>query len=281
MTNMEYVEMTHVGEATTEWLWSHTVGICNGATICEGVDPSSGLRARELGSPGTGVAGGWGRHTFILTARHVLEDASPQHLSFFARPIGTIIRSSHATMDESVTSMPLECDGVRIYRCDSEDLAVVTLQPGALGAYLEFADIHGFWSDPSEGDPVFGLGYPVSSAPILQRQVGQSLEKAVLLTPTPFFGHVISSSQGTSFSQYDPDRHYLMPYNLASEGKHPRGISGAAVWMCSPLEQVIWSTRLRFAGICTSCYRNGSIEQVVKASFVRQFLWDIFGDPEE
>ena len=33
-----------------------------------------------------------------------------------------------------------------------------------------------------------------------------------------------------------------------------------------------------FAGICTSCYRDGTIEQIVKASVVRQFLTDVFGE---
>ena len=43
----------------------------------------------------------------------------------------------------------------------------------------------------------------------------------------------------------------------------------------------LWAVRVRFSGICTCCYRDGSIEQIVKASVVRRFLEEVFGFAEK
>lgn len=102
-----------------------------------------------------------------------------------------------------------------------------------------------------------------------------------MLCPTGFGGAVLPNKTGSNFTDFDPKRHYLIPYELASQGKHPRGISGGAVWMQSTKKQIVWTAKFDFAGICTSCYRDGSIEQVVKASVVRQFLTEVFGTPEQ
>ena len=74
------------------------------------------------------------------------------------------------------------------------------------------------------------------------------------------------------------DSHYLISYNGASVSKHPRGVSGAAVWWESDKMELIWRTNFRFAGTVTHCYKKGAILRVVKASVVRRFLVEIFGE---
>ena len=49
--------------------------------------------------------------------------------------------------------------------------------------YLEFVDIESLWIDPSEGETVIGLGFPVSSGFIFGRQLGAHLQKHVVLAP--------------------------------------------------------------------------------------------------
>lgn len=124
-----------------------------------------------------------------------------------------------------------------------------------------------------------GVGYPVSSGVIFRRQVGPCLQQAVLLRPVGFSGAVLPSTTGKNFGAFDPDRHYLISYELAKQGKHPKGISGAAVWRESAEKRIVWAPRFEFAGICTSCYREGTVEQIVKASVVREFLLEVFGTP--
>ncbi len=281
MTNTEYARETHAKNASVERLFSHTVGIANRALACRGKDPSSGLPAFEHEAPGTGVAVRWGDHRFILTAKHVLDNAEPKDLSFFARPSGALIHASQVDMRDALNAVPLKDNGAAIHRCPWEDIAIMTMTTDALGTYAEFADVANSWVDPDEGEIVVGVGFPVSNATVFGRRVGQQLEKSLLLSPIVFSGEVLPTAGGETFKDYQPDRHYLFPYESGAEGKHPRGISGAALWVPSPGNQLVWVARFQFAGICTSCYRNGTIEQVVKASVVRGFLREVFGDPDQ
>ena len=154
---------------------------------------------------------------------------------------------------------------------------MLTIRQDSLGRDVDFVDIGRSCVDPAVGELVVGLGYPVSSALVTGKQVGTELRKAVLLPPLPFCGPVLSPTEGDAFRDFDPTKHYLIPYALAKQGKHPRGISGAAVWTEVNQEQKIWVPKFEFAGICTSCYKNGTIGQIVKASVVRRFLVEVFG----
>ena len=277
MSPEDYARDQHARNAAMERLWSHTVGIANRALVTHGNDPHSGLPGREEESPGTGVAGAWGNHYFILTAKHMLEGAQVNDINLFGRPTASLRHASRVTIQDALVAVPLSDPGATVHRCDWEDLAVLMVNPGCLGPYLEFVDIASSWSDPSEGEYVIGLGYPVSSGIIFSRQVGELLQKAVLLNPVGFDGDVLPSSTGRYFSDFNPDHHYLFPYELATQGKHPRGISGAAMWLQSIQNHLVWAPRFKFAGICTSSYKDGTIEQVVKASVVCQFLTEVFG----
>ncbi|HWY20017.1 MAG TPA: hypothetical protein VNX26_02290 [Candidatus Acidoferrum sp.] len=173
-----------------------------------------------------------------------------------------------------------------IHRCGWEDLAVVTLQPNALGPMLEFFDIAASWVDPPLDELVCGVGYPVSYGVRMEEgRVGPITHKAILLSPTPFNGNVLPPPVGDElkfkFGGFNPDRHYLIPFEHAKEGKRPEGISGAAVWCQSAENHIVWTPRFKFAGVCTSCYKDGTVEQIVRASTVQQFLLEVFGAPEK
>jgi hypothetical protein len=276
-----------VGIAARERLWSHTVGIANSALATHGRDPLTGLPATEEGAPGTGFAGVWGRHHFILTAKHVLEEAQPKDLRFFVRQTGQLRgqQVSEVTMQDAVVAVPLTDPDAAIHRCEGEDIALLTMKPNGLGPNLEFFDVASSWADPSEGEAVFGVGYPVSNSVMFNRQVGTVLQHAVVLTVTPISGVVLpcptADERRFAITAFDPDRHFLIPYEPATRGKSPQGISGAAVFVGSREERVVWAPRFEFAGICTSCYKHGTVEQIVKASVARQFLREVFGVAEK
>jgi hypothetical protein len=121
----------------------------------------------------------------------------------------------------------------------------------------------------------------MSSSLIFQKQrTADPIERAIVLSPTPFSGVVLPSSRGRFFKNFDSDRHFLMEYDPAKEGHHPSGISGAAVWTMHEQWKEVWSVTFKFAGVCTSCYSDGKIEQVVKAFAVRQFLAETFGESD-
>jgi hypothetical protein len=64
-------------------------------------------------------------------------------------------------------------------------------------------------------------------------------------------------------------------------GSGAEGISGAAAWVQSNERQALWTASFKFAGTCTSCHQNGTIEQIVKASVAREFLLEVFGLPRK
>ncbi len=179
-----------------ERLWSQTVGIANRALVAHGPDPHSGLPAREEESPGTGIARAWGNHYFILTAKHVLEGAHLNDINLFGRPTATLRHASEVTIQDALVAVPLNDPEATIHRCEREDLALITVKPDCLGPYLEFAHIASAWVDPSEGEYIIGLGYPVSSGTIFSRQAGELLQRAVLLNPIGFDGDVLPSRTG-------------------------------------------------------------------------------------
>jgi hypothetical protein len=283
---MDIVIESNAYDAARERLWSHTVGIANRALVRHGTDPATGLRAIEQEAPGTGFAGVWGRHHFILTANHVLDEAQLNDLSFFVRQTGHLVsrRASEVKMEDGVVAVPLNDPDAAIHRCEWEDLAILTIEPDALGPKLEFFDVGSSWVDPPKGEMVVGVGYPVAGGVRFEKRVGSVLEKAVLLNPTMFGGAVLPcpDEEALRFIKgFDPNRHYRIPYEHAKAGKGPEGISGAAAWVKASEEHMIWAPRFKFAGICTSCYKDGTVEQIVKASVVRQFLLEVFGGAEK
>jgi hypothetical protein len=276
----------HAEHAAIERLWSHTVGIANRALAEVGKDPDTGLQATEIEKPGTGVAGLWGTHYFIETAKHVLDAAKPSDLRFFVRQTGElkIKRASEVTVEDGNAAAPLNDQDAVIHRCEWEDIAIVAIRPDALGNDLEFFDIANSWTDPTEGAIVSGVGYPLSHGVRFGRRIGSHLHQSVLLSPTAFNGAVLPSPSSDDikfkFVEFDSGRHYLIPYEHSKDGKRPEGISGAAVWMESDEKHPVWTPRFKFAGTCTCCYKKGTIEQVVKASAVCQFLTEVYGHPE-
>lgn len=268
------------GKAIGERLWSHAVGVTNRASVTTGTDSVTGLPACEKEMPGTGVAGRWNGHHFILTAEHILASATPSDLSFFVRERGDLkVRpASQITERDAFAPIPLNDPTAFIHRSPAEDLAVIAISPTAVGPLLEFFDFRGGeWADPTEEEIVAGVGYPVALGVRFHHHVGQNIEGNIILCPIPFTGKVLPDSTGRFFNAFDHARHYLTTYQPTEEGTHPGGISGAAVWLESKESQAMWTVRLKFAGICTSCYRDGSVEQIVRASVVRQFLAAVFG----
>lgn len=272
-------EFRFVAKAVVERMWSYTVAITNCALVTHGRDPATGLPATEEEAPGTGFAGVWGKHHFILTAKHVVDRAVPNDLTFFVRQTGELgsQHASEVTMQDAFRPVPLTDKRAVIHRCKWDDLALLRIKSDALGPNLEFFAIPSSCVDPLEGESVFGLAYPVASSVIFKKQVGTVLQNAVLLSPTPMSGVVMPSTSGKSLKGFAPARHYLISYEPAKRGKHPKGISGAAVWIVSTEESVLWAARLKFAGTCTSCYKDGTVEQIVKASRVVRFLTQVFG----
>lgn len=262
-------------------LWKHTVGIVNGIRTV-GDDPLTGKRG-DTEQPGSGSVGQWGNHHFILTAGHVVEGAKPSDIRVFASSASAIEYRSPTDLrrQDIVAAAPLTNQSATIHRCGWEDLAAITIDPELLPTAV-FFDALNNWIDPPEGQWVHSLGFPFDNGVLTeQKMVRGNEERTIVLQGTFISANVLplpsENDLKYKITAFDSDRHYLIPYAEAANGKHPRGFSGAGAWWEDEQKEVIWTPAFKFAGTITVCYKNGSVLQVIKASVVRRFLGEIFG----
>jgi len=189
------------------------------------------------------------------------------------------------TQRDLAEALPLPANSV-IHRCGWEDLAVVTVDPERFPS-VDFTEPDKDWIDPAVGENVNCCGFPSDHSVVVNRRtVSMDRDEADrAVWPTAFGGPVLPfpSADDVKFHYdgLDPNSHYLIPYDGADVSEHPGGISGAAVWWESDEKQLIWRPNFRFAGTCTHCHKKGTRVRVVKASVVRRFLTELFGEPPD
>jgi len=259
----------------------HTVAVVNGVRTV-GQNPLTGGRG-DSEEPGTGCTGRWRSHAFILTAKHVLENATPGDIRVFSFPNEDLPRRAphEIRSQDIVDALPVDPQRVAIHRCDWEDLALLSGPPESFPV-REFFDAKTEWIDPGAGEVLHCIGFPTDSGFVCEKQkFGQRDEWIVAVYPTLFSASVLSPPTENDLkykiTAFDHDRHFLVPFDDAAKGKRPHGISGAAVWWESGQKRAIWRPDFKFAGVCVCCYKHGAVLQIVKASVVRRFLQEVFG----
>ncbi len=254
-----------------------TVGVINEVRVV-GTNPDGRRADSEV--PGTGCPIFWNENHLILSAKHVIDTATVNDIRIAAFPptAVTFKGPEHLTLDDMEAGEPLPANG-RIVFCEWEDLAAIVI-PSTTLPKCDFVDIQHAWIDPAEGELVHCCGFPSDHHVSADRKIIAGKEEiGIGIYPTVFNGKVLPqpSEDDLKFriTDFDADRHYLIPYEC-SGSKHPRGISGAAVWWETDQEMLIWRPEFKFAGTCICTYKNGTVVQVIKASVVRKFLEEIF-----
>ena len=169
-----------------------------------------------------------------------------------------------------------------IHRCKWEDLAVVTID-AAQFPDVDFTEPEKDWIDPPVGENVHCCGFPTDHSIRMNHRVVSPTrdEVDVAVWPTTFSGQVLPFPSVDEvkfhYDGLDSNRHYLMRYDGAGVSEQPHGVSGAAVWWESDKKEIIWRPSW-FAGTATHCHKKGAVVRVVKASVVRRFLAELFGD---
>ncbi len=273
----------YASQASVDRLLRLTAGIVNEIRVF-GTDPVTGKRADEE-QPGTGCFVRWGGHDLILTAGHVVAGAHPKDLRVFSypadgfkvQPIGDIRNS------DIVDAVHLSDKNAHVHICTWEDLAVITAGQGDF-ASADFVDLAKDWIDPPEGELVSCCGFPSDYHVTTGKTVTRDRELVDIgLLPLVFSGKVLpvpnEDELQFKITAYDPSRHYLVPYPISVTSKHPRGISGAAMWWESDEKMAIWRPNFKFAGICVCSYKDGTVVQAVRASVVVRFLEETLGSP--
>jgi hypothetical protein len=275
----------HGSDACVRYLLRRSASFVNKIRYT-GTDPQTGQKA-DSEEVGSGCPMKWGDRYFVLSAGHVFEGARLKDLRLL---IFTSLPSEYKarealTMHDIVDALPLPDTSV-IHRCQWEDLALVTVDSKQFPD-VEFTDPGAVWTDPAQGENVNCCGFPADhSVRINQRRVSADrAEVDLAVWPTAFGGQVLAFPTAEQikfyYSDLNSDRHYLVAYDGAGVSKHPRGVSGAAVWWEPENVELVWRPNFRFAGTVTHSHRSGSVIRVVKASVVRRFLAEVFGNIEQ
>ncbi len=264
-------------DASLTHVLRRTLGVINEVREV-GTNPD-GRRADSEVS-GTGCPILWDGNHLILTAKHVIETAKTKdiRIASFSQTAIVFKEPEKLTRDDMEAGEPLPGNS-QIVCCEWEDLAAIVIPSNVLPK-CEFVDIQREWHDPAKGEVVHCCGFPTDHNVTVERRIIAGKEEiGIGIYPTVFSGKVMPepSNHDLKFyiTDFDKSRHYLLPY-ACSGSKHPRGVSGAAIWWETDKEMLVWRPKFKFAGTCVCTYRNGSIIQVIKASVVRRFLKEIF-----
>jgi len=227
-----------------------------------------------------------GSHHFILSAGHVFAEAKPDNLrvaTYWSLP-AEYLAPEAVTARDLTAGLPLD-ENSCIHLCTWEDLAIVTVNPSNYSG-LDFTDLNASWSDPSPGEDVASCGFPSDhQIPVKTPAVPGGRETIELAIYPTFFGGAVSpfpSAEEVKFyyaGDLDPQRHYLVPYELPGVSDDPHGVSGSAVWRWNNEKQIVWSPCFKFAGTITHYHRKKRRLRVVMASVVRRFVAEVFGEP--
>jgi hypothetical protein len=261
-----------------------TVGVINQVRI-------AGTHA-VTGQPGDSEVSGkgclvrWRGKFLVLTAKHVLDTTTGPNdiriVSFGASPIA-FKSAARITLADADAGVVLNSES-KIFLCEWEDLAAVTLPDDSFG---EYADVRDEWEDPSAGAMVGSIGFPFdNNVTVERRMIGNKEEVGIGIMPVLLDTDVLAppSDDDLKFNTpaHDETRHYMVSYTSALS-QQPHGMSGAAMWV-PDMRGMIWSPKFLFAGTCISVYmkgyscHRGPVLQVVRASVVRKFLEETFGD---
>ena len=255
--------------AFAEKVACHAVGIVNGVRRQTKLPTGKTYSFEDMG---TGSACSFNRKRFILTAKHVLEDAELADLRFFLRlnrPIDWGTRPSVPAFGGS-TRLRIE----KIVRCRWEDLACTVLDENNPFATFHFCDLPSNFAEvPKEGG-VLVTGYPSDqSTPVMStRGADGSVQTAFAAKPMGSWVTIATDAPPGLSSAYDPEKHFLISFDPVEEGAMPFGYSGTGVWYQKAQTKSIWSADPVLAGVQISWYEKSKLMVAVRSDHIREFL---------
>jgi hypothetical protein len=217
-------------------------------------------------SVGTGFLLGIGSRTFIVTARHVLEEIKApgrKILSFSCGRNGNI--PQELTEHQLGLAHTVEQDDVGIFELTPQQ--VEYLKQSKDFNPLSLKEIIPFFN-PKPNDPVVVTGFPIELSET--NNVYEAVNDAMI-----FFG-LLTPKTPTGFNNYQKDKHILLDYDrnysvgfsgLQGEPPDPFGMSGGVIWTvrANKPSSKIWLPvdDVKIVGLCTRWYDK---EQIICGS---------------
>lgn len=265
-------ELHHAFAERVAW---HTAVVVNGS-----LTESRLASGRVFASEGLGIGSAccWNGRKLIITAKHVVEGATPSDIRFFLRqdrPIDWNTRPSRQSADPA-TVLPVE----EIVRCPWEDLACIVLAPNDPDRRLEFVDLPNDFGDvPSDGGGALIHGAPIDKVVAIGegRLPDGSRWRSRAVQVVGCWAVVTLEAPRFFPSSFDPDRHFLLRYDPIVEGSLPFGFSGTGVWYRRRRNDSVWAADPVLAGVQVGWHRESRLMIAVRSQAVRQFLEESLG----
>ena len=221
---------------------------------------------------GSGSACRWKGKRFVLTAKHVLEEASARDIRFFLRSTGAIDWGTRPSQPLIAQIVALEVEDV--VRCQYEDLACIILGQNESGRHLEFADLPKDFGDvPPAGGGTLITGCPTDQSITVAEGYQQGTHwRAFALQPRGCWAVVVDDPPRYFPSSFDSAKHFLLRYDPAEEGALPHGFSGSGVWYRRRRVDSLWAADPVLAGVQVRWHGESKLMIAVRSEVVRQFL---------
>ena len=240
-------------EGIEESLYWHTVGIV--------ADSGAGL--------GTSVAVVWNNHRILLTARHVVQTTIDDHLRFFFRPSGTLLRGEWGEVppDKLRVSPPARIEIFQRFENADLDIAALFVSPEL--EHSVNVRFHNLGEAPKLPRPippsVAAIGYAADS----QTELAPN---ASAIAAVRLWGN-LDQGRGWRPDDFRPRSQLLLEFLPAQFGRHPGGFSGAGIWYHKPTPAPgVWSPNLAMAGICTHYFPRRHRLLILRVERIVAFL---------
>jgi hypothetical protein len=138
---------------------------------------------------------------------------------------------------------------------------------------LEDQNLVHFFDLPPESKVVRPTGSSICTIGVPFDSFERLAPGAVAFQATVHWGELVSPGRKL-LGGFDPQKHLLLEFPPANEGRHPGGFSGAGAWYQAPSAEppIVWSFRPVLGGIITDFYRGAKVLRITRIERVVAFL---------
>ena len=214
---------------------------------------------------------------FILTCAHVVESGyelekikflyrSEQELQTQSKE--DILRIPINVLPKTfMSTSPMELPIINRFYA-SEDCDFVLLELDATNPLLKKYYFFNFNITidlaPRKDCQIYLMGFSIE----LHREV-----KGDAVVVFPYFTDSIIVDRNINIANYDPDKHFLIDYEVDDDRVEPKGLSGCGVWSRLPSgNNRLWTSNLRLVGIQTGIYRKYNVLKATKVEKIIEVL---------
>jgi hypothetical protein len=220
---------------------------------------------------GAGCAVRWNNRFLILTADHVIGNTNPEDIMFFCRQEGSLIRGNPVDFMRTgkLKLQPrIHFDVLSCRKDPKLDLAVLEVTGDIEEKYpVRFIDLDVSSSNPiNHGETVALLGFPSDQK--------LKISNAYIAIPAIEWTKTVIAPSAFP-PEYDSNKHLVVEFTSAAEGRKPHGFSGGGAWFHKSTPELgIWHPNIKLTGICLWYHGKSKLLAVLKIECIVKYLTD-------